>query len=328
MTLRIGYKLCSEERSALELVDDARRAEETGFDFAAISDHFHPWTDLQGQSPFVWCTLGGIATVTERLEIGTAVTCPAARIHPAIVAQAAATASTLLPGRFWLGVGTGENLNEHIIGGAWPAVSTRREMLREAVHVMRRLWAGELVSHSGAHYTVETARLYSLPDLEPQVFVAASGDEAAELAAAIGDGIIMTSPDAKVVDAFVDARGSGPRLAEMAVSFDRDEGRALKNALRAWPLLGIPGELPSELPLPRHVEQVAELVRTDDIRGSLVAGSNVVSYVDRIRTYVEAGLDHVFLHQIGHDQEPFFRFAERELLPAVREEFAPGRGDQ
>jgi coenzyme F420-dependent glucose-6-phosphate dehydrogenase len=322
MRPRIGYKLCSEERAAPELVEDARRAEECGFEFAAISDHFHPWTDTQGESPFVWSTIGAIANATDRLEIGTAVTCPTARIHPAIVAQAAATSATLLPGRFWLGVGTGENLNEHITGGTWPALSTRRAMLREAVHVMRRLWSGELVTHAGEYFRVETARLYSLPEQEPKVFVAAGGDASAELAATIGDGLITTSPGKSVVRAFSDAGGTGPRIAEMAVSFDRDEEEALKNVLRSWPLMGIPGELPAELPLPRHFEQAAERVRVDDLRDKVVAGADVARYVDRIRVYADAGLDHVFLHQVGRDQEPFFGFAERELLPALRKEFA------
>jgi G6PDH family F420-dependent oxidoreductase len=322
MSLRIGYKLCSEERTAPELVDDARRAEECGFDFAAISDHFHPWTDTQGESPFVWSSIGAIAHATERLEIGTAVTCPTGRIHPAILAQAAATSATLLPGRFWLGVGTGENLNEHITGGTWPAPSTRRDMLREAVHVMRRLWSGELVTHTGQFFGVDTARLYSLPEHEPRVYVAAGGKASAELAATIGDGLITTSPDKQVVHAFAEAGGTGPRIAEMAVSFDQDESKALKNVLRSWPLMGIPGELPAELPLPRHFEQAAAQMRLDDVRDKVVAGADVARYSDRIRVYADAGLDHVFLHQVGRDQEPFFRFAERELLPALRKEFA------
>jgi coenzyme F420-dependent glucose-6-phosphate dehydrogenase len=322
MRLRIGYKLCSEERTASELVGDARRAEECGFDFAAISDHFHPWTDAQGESPFVWSTIGAIAQTTERLEIGTAVTCPTARIHPAIVAQAAATSATLLPGRFWLGVGTGENLNEHILGGAWPEPSTRRAMLREAVYVMRRLWSGELVTHAGDHFRVETARLYSLPEREPRIYVAAASEESAELAATIGDGLITTSPDERVVDAFARAGGTGPRIAEMTVSFGDDETKALKHALRAWPLIGIPGELPAELPLPRHFEQAAQQVREDDVRDKVVAGADVARYLDSFRRYAAAGIDHVFLHQIGRDQESFLRFAQSELLPALRKEFA------
>ena len=174
--MRVGIKLCSEERSAHELVGDAVRAEEAGFDFAAISDHFHPWVDAQGESPFVWTVLGGIAAVTDRLEVGTAVTCPTIRIHPAVVAYAAATAATMLPGRFFLGVGTGERLNEHVTGQRWPRADVRREMLREAVDVMRRLWTGENVIHRGARYEVDGARLYSLPDRPPPVMVAASGE--------------------------------------------------------------------------------------------------------------------------------------------------------
>lgn len=318
MSLRIGYKLCSEERSAQQLLDDARRAERAGFDFVAISDHFHPWTDTQGESPFVWSVLGAIAAVTDRLEVGTAVTCPTGRIHPAIVAHAAATSATLLPGRFWLGVGTGENLNEHITGGVWPSATTRREMLREAVHVMRRLWTGELVTHAGDWYTVDTARLYSLPDQPPRVYVAAGGPASAELAADIGEGLITTSPDRAVVDAFAGAGGTGPRLAEMAVSFHDDENEALKRAVNAWPLIGLPGELSTELPLPRHFEQAAELVREQDARGSVVVGRDPRSYLDRVRSYVEAGTDHVFMHQIGREQERFLDFAGTDLLPAIR----------
>jgi coenzyme F420-dependent glucose-6-phosphate dehydrogenase len=320
-TLRFGYKLCSEERTAPQLVEDARRAEEAGFDFAAISDHFHPWTDVQGESPFVWSTIGAIANATDRLVIGTAVTCPTVRIHPAIVAQAAATSATLLPDRFWLGVGTGENLNEHITGAAWPDPTMRRKMLREALHVMRRLWTGELVTHEGPFFAVEAARIYSLPERELPVYVAAAGKESAELAAEIGDGLITTSPDAEVLQAFRSAGGTGPRLAEMAVSYHADTGSALKNVIRCWPLVGIPGELPTELPLPRHFEQAAMTVREDDVRDKVVAGPEVEHYIERIQTYAAAGLDHVFLHQIGRDQEPFFRFAESELLPALRDTF-------
>jgi G6PDH family F420-dependent oxidoreductase len=320
-TLRFGYKLCSEERTAPELVEDACRAEEAGFDFAAISDHFHPWTDVQGESPFVWATIGAIARATERLEIGTTVTCPTVRIHPTIVAQAAATCATLLPGRFWLGVGTGENLNEHITGAAWPDPLTRRKMLQEAVHVMRRLWTGELVTHAGPFFSVEAARIYSLPEREIKVLVAAGGDESAELAAEIGDGLITTSPDPDVVQTFLQAGGTGPRLAEMAVSFHADRKAALKNVIRCWPLVGIPGELPSELSLPRHFEQAAMTVREEDVRDKVVAGANVEDFVQRIQTYADAGLDHVFLHQVGKEQEPFFNFAERELLPALHDAF-------
>ena len=224
--MRVGIKLCSEERSAHELVGDAVRAEEAGFDFAAISDHFHPWVDAQGESPFVWTVLGGIAAVTDRLEVGTAVTCPTIRIHPAVVAYAAATAATMLPGRFFLGVGTGERLNEHVTGQRWPRADVRREMLREAVDVMRRLWTGENVIHRGARYEVDGARLYSLPDRPPPVMVAASGEASAELAAEIGDGMIGTSPDPDLVSVFRERSGAdGARAyAEITVCWSERAG--------------------------------------------------------------------------------------------------------
>ena len=193
--MKFGTKLCAEERSATDLVRDAVRAEETGFDFAAISDHFHPWVSAQGESPFVWSVLGGVAAATDEIEVGTAVTCPTVRMHPVIVAHAAATAASMLPGRFFLGVGTGEWLNEHVTGARWPRPDERREMLREAVGLMRSLWSGESVTHRGEHFTVEGARLFSLPDDPIPVFVAAGGERAATLAGEIGDGLIGTAPD-------------------------------------------------------------------------------------------------------------------------------------
>jgi coenzyme F420-dependent glucose-6-phosphate dehydrogenase len=318
--VRIGYKLCSEERTALELVEDARGAEAAGFDFAAISDHFHPWTDAQGESPFVWGALGGIATATERIEVGTAVTCPTVRIHPAIVAQAAATAAAMLPGRFFLGVGTGENLNEHILWEGWPSASRRRDMLEEAVALIRELWSGQLVTFEGDFYSVDNARLYSLPDAPPPIYVAAGGARSAELAAQIGDGLMSTSPDVELVRRFRELGGDGPRLAEIAVCVDDEPERALRTAHERWPLVGIPGELGAELPLPRHFEQAASKVTPDDIRGSVVLGADPEPFLERIREFIDAGFDDVFLHQIGTDQERFFRFAEQELLPRVRDE--------
>src|SRR5581483_5674129 len=210
----IGYKLSSEEFEPRELVRQAARAEESGFGFAMISDHFHPWTDRQGQSPFVWATLGGIAQATERLTVSTGVTCPLLRIHPAIVAQAAATVAAMMPGRFGLGVGAGENLNEHVAGAKWPPTDVRHEMLKEAVTVIRRLWEGGLQDFRGRHYQVDNARLYTLPEAPPPILVAASGPKAAELAGRIGDGLVTTEPDAGLAGTFrrggAGARPSGP----------------------------------------------------------------------------------------------------------------------
>src|SRR5919197_3799469 len=184
----LGYALSSEEHPPNELVRYAGAAEEAGFGFALISDHFHPWIDKQGNSPFVWSVIGAIAHATQRLELGTGVTCPLMRIHPAIVAQAAATAAAMMPGRFFLGVGTGENLNEHILGHHWPPADERREMLEEAVEGIRLLWQGGQQNFRGAHYTVENARLYTLPNQPPPIMVAGAGPESAELAGRIGDG--------------------------------------------------------------------------------------------------------------------------------------------
>ena len=205
----IGYTLSSEEFGPRELVGLARRAEEVGFDFLSISDHYHPWVDRQGNSPFVWAVLGGVAEATQQIEVGTGVTCPTTRIHPAIVAQAAATAATMLEGRFFLGVGSGENLNEHILGDRWPETDVRQERLAEAVEVIRLLWEGGLTSHHGRHYTVENARLYTLPDRLPPIIVAAAGPQATELAGRIGDGFFGLVPDREVIEQFEAAGGGG-----------------------------------------------------------------------------------------------------------------------
>ena len=316
--MQIGYKLCSEERYPLGLVDDARRAEDAGFDFAAISDHFHPWIDAQGESPFVWTSIGAIATATDRMTIGTAVTCPTVRQHPALVAQAAATAACLLPGRFCLGVGTGERLNEHIFGDPWPAAAVRREMLAEAVDVLRELWSGELTTFDGTYYTVDTARLYTLPNEPIPVYVAASGTEAASLAAEIGDGLILAGDSRDALRTYIDEAGEGPRLVELLVNVEDDEERALAGLHARWPNPGIPGELSVELPLPRHFEQAASVIEPQDLRGKALIGTNVDTYLSQISDLASAGYTHVFLHQVGTDQDAFFRFASERLLPAIR----------
>jgi coenzyme F420-dependent glucose-6-phosphate dehydrogenase len=317
--VEIGYKISSEEHPPGALVEHARRAEAAGFSFAAISDHYHPWIDRQGQSPFVWGVLGGIAQATTRLRVTTAVTCPTIRVHPAIIAQAAATASAMMPGRFMLGVGTGEKLNEHILGTHWPSVDVRAEMLAEAVDVIRALWQGGMTSHRGHHYTVENARLYTLPEELPPIYVAAGGPESAKLAGRIGDGLISVGPDAKVVEAFESAGGQHkPRLAEMAVCWAPDERQARKAAHTYWPIAGIQGALQQELPLPQHFEQVGQTVREDDVAEMVVVGPEPERYVAKVQEYVDAGFGHVWLHQIGPDQEGFFRFYETELASRLR----------
>jgi coenzyme F420-dependent glucose-6-phosphate dehydrogenase len=315
MAVQIGYTLSSEEHLPNDLVRYAKMAEDAGFAFTSISDHYHPWVDAQGHSPFVWSVIGGVATATERIQLGTGVTCPTVRTHPAIIAQAAATSAAMMPGRFYLGVGSGEALNEHITGERWPETEIRQAMLEEAVAVMRLLWQGGNQSHHGTYYTVENARIYTLPEEPIPVMVAAAGPQAAELAARIGDGLISTSPDQKVVQAFEKAGGKGPRYGHITVCWSEDDKAALKTAHKIWPNAGIPGELGQELPTPTHFEQAAQLVTPETIAESVVVGPDASKYLAKIDEYVQAGFDHVYIHQIGPDQTGFIRFAEREILP-------------
>jgi coenzyme F420-dependent glucose-6-phosphate dehydrogenase len=316
---KLGYTLSSEEFDAPNLVAQAERAERAGFDFASISDHFHPWVDEQGESPFVWGTLGAISQRTERIELMTGVTCPTTRIHPAIVAQAAATAASLLPGRFSLGVGSGENLNEHVTGERWPGVVERQDRLAEAIEVIRDLWTGKLKSHRGKHFTVANARIYSLPEEPPPLLVAVAGESSVELAARLGDGLIGTAPVAESVKQFRSEGGEGkPTYGQLHVCWAEDEEEAKELALRQWPNGAISGSYFLELPLPAHFEEAVEVLDTDDIVESIVCGPDPERHRAAIQEYVDAGYDHVYVHQVGPDQDGFFDFYEREVLPGFR----------
>jgi coenzyme F420-dependent glucose-6-phosphate dehydrogenase len=316
--MELGYTLSSEEHAPGALVDQARRAEAVGFDFALISDHFHPWIDAQGQSPFVWAVLGGIARETRTLPVGTGVTCPLLRLHPAVVAHASATAAAMLGPRFFLGVGTGERLNEHVLGDRWPPPAERLDMLAEAIEVIRQLWSGAEVTHDGAYFSVEQARLYTLPDQPPALLMAAGGARAARLAATAADGLVSVAPDAAVVRAFDEAGGTGmPRYGQLHCCWAEQLDQALATARRVWPTNSLPGVLNAELATPAQFEAAASQVTDDMLRAQLPLGPDPRPYVDQIQTYAEAGFDHVYLHQIGPDQEGFFRFCERELLPAA-----------
>jgi coenzyme F420-dependent glucose-6-phosphate dehydrogenase len=314
----IGYKLSSEEHDPNDLVRNARRAEEAGFAFALISDHFHPWIDRQGHSPFVWSVIGGIAHATTSLRLGTGVTAPTVRIHPAVIAQAAATSAAMMPGRFLLGVGSGENLNEHILGDRWPPTSVRLEMLEEAIEVIRLLWEGGNKSHHGKHYIVENARIYDLPDERPPIAIAAAGPKAARLAGRMGDALVSTAPDEEVITTFDEAGGAGkPRYAEVQVCWAADEDEALDIATEWWPNVDVPGELGQELPVPRHFEQAAENADRGRIADKVSCGPDPEKHLDGIRKFVDAGFDHICVHQIGPDQEGFFEFYERHVLPKL-----------
>jgi coenzyme F420-dependent glucose-6-phosphate dehydrogenase len=323
----IGYALSSEEHAPNDLVRYARRAEQAGFTFALISDHYHPWIDRQGHSPFVWSVIGAIAHATQRLRLGTGVTCPMIRLHPAIVAQAAATAAAMMPGRFFLGVGTGENLNEHITGDRWPPYELRREMLEEAVQVIRLLWSGGSRSHYGKHYTVENARIYTLPDEPPPIMVAGGGPASAELAGRIGDGLIGTAPKQGLLKQFDAAGGTGkPRYGQVTVCWARDEATARRTAYEIWPTAAIEGELSQELPTPAHFEQAVQMVGEEQVAKTIICGPDPKRHIEGIKKFVEAGYDHVYVHQVGHDQEGFFQFYEQQILPEFQESRAKERG--
>ena len=312
-----GYALSSEEHPPSDLVRNAKAAEDAGFTFALVSDHYHPWVDAQGHSPFVWSTIGAVAQATDRIVLGTGVTCPMIRIHPAIIAQAAATSAALMPGRFFLGVGSGENLNEHVLGDKWPAADERLEMFEEAIEVIRLLWEGGFQSFRGDFYDVEQARIYTLPDEPPPLAIAASKPLAAELAGRFGDAFIGVAPDAEVVAKFDEAGGSGkPKYGQVTVCWAESEEAGRKTIAEVWPNAGLKGDLSQELATPVLFEQACELVREEDLE-SLPAGPDPEPYVQAAREYEQAGFTHIYFHQIGRDQEGFFRFWREQLQPRL-----------
>ncbi len=286
-----------------------------GFEAVWISDHFHPWMDVQGQSPFVWTPIGGIAATTS-LRITTAVTCPTVRIHPAIVAQAAATAGVATGGRFRLGVGTGERLNEHILGDVWPPVEIRLEMLEEAVEVMRALWDGGLVTHRGTHYRVDNAQLYTLPVEPVAVQVSAFGPKALSTAARIGDGLITMGPDADAVATYRDQGGRGPAAAGLKGCWASDAESAAQTAMD-WANQALPGQLAQELSVPLHYEQATSLVTPDMMAEQYPLGPDPERWVEAIEAHVDAGFDEVYISQMGPDQAGFFTFWEDEVRPRL-----------
>ncbi len=317
--VKIGYFLSCEEFGPRELLRQGRMAEEAGFDALWISDHYHPWVEAQGQSPFVWSVIGGLSQVTQRVPVYTAVTCPTMRIHPAILAQATATSATMLPGRFGFGVGSGEALNEHIFGDAWPSTDVRLEMLEEAIEVIRLLWEGGTKDHEGRHYTVENARIYTLPEEPPPILVSGFGPKATTLAGRIGDGYMNVAPDEELLSLFRSSGGNDkPAHGAFKVCYGQDEAECVRTAHRIWPNEGLPGELAQVLPTPTHFEQAIELVTEEMISESMPCGPDPEPHREMIRQYEKAGYDEVYVQQIGTGHEEFFRFYEMEILPEFR----------
>ncbi|MER5715836.1 TIGR03557 family F420-dependent LLM class oxidoreductase [Streptomyces sp. NPDC002132] len=312
-----GYFLSTEEHGPADLIEQARMAEQAGFQALWISDHYHPWNDAQGQSPFVWSVIGALSEAVS-LPIETAVTCPTVRMHPAVVAQAAATAAVMSEGRFRLGVGSGEALNEHILGDAWPPAQVRLEMLEEAIQIMRRLFTGEEVTHHGAHYTVENARLYTVPDQPVPIDISGFGPKATALAARVGDGYITMMPEESMVEQFRKGGGGGkPVSGGTKVCYGTDREEALRTAHRLWANELLPGELGQVLPTPRHFEQAQSLVTEDMVRGNRVCGDDVDEHVSALTAFADAGFDRVYVNQIGPDQRGFFDFYRTKVLPQL-----------
>ena len=314
--LELGYSLSSEEHPPFDLVRFAQRAEQVGFSFALISDHFHPWTNKQGQSSFAWTVIGAIAATTRKLRLGTGVTCPTIRIHPVIIAQAAATAAAMMPGRFFLGLGTGENLNEHVVGQKWPPVAVRTEMLEEAVSVIRAVWKGGNKSHRGRYFTVENACLFTLPKEPPPIYIAAGGHKMAEVAARIGDGLITAGDEGPVIKHFSKAGGpKKPKYSQLTVCWAKTEKEARRIAHEWWPTSAFPWPLLSELAMPEYFEAAAKNVSEDEVAEAILCSPDPEKHINKIRDAAKAGADHVYVHQVGKDQEGFFRFYERQVLP-------------
>ncbi|MFC3687163.1 TIGR03557 family F420-dependent LLM class oxidoreductase [Aquipuribacter hungaricus] len=316
--MQVGYKIATEGAGPKELVELAVHAERAGFDFVELSDHFHPWLESQGHSPFTWTVLGSIASSTDRIGLATGVTCPTVRYHPAVIAQAAATTALLSDGRFVLGVGSGERLNEHVVGTVFPAVKARHAMLREALEIIRLLWQGGYQSYDGRYLQLEDARVFDLPDTLPLIAVACSGRPSATLAAELGDGIFATEADPEINALFEAAGGSGPRYAEVPMAWAETEQAAAASAWETsrWALTG--WKVMSELPNPVNFEAASQTVTLDDVRGQFACGPGLEDKVAKARTYADAGFDHLVMQNVGPDQHAFLDWASDGLLGAVR----------
>lgn len=309
-----------EQSGPKQLVRDATRAEEVGFDFAVISDHYFPWLDSMGHSPYAWSVLGAVAHVTEQMDLMTYVTCPIKRYHPAVVAQKAATVSLLSDGRFTLGLGAGENLNEHVTGGGWPPVNTRHAMLTEAVQIIKALFQGDYVNFKGHYFEVDSARLWDLPDSGPPIGIAVSGRQSCQLAGQYADAMIAVEPEPELTRMFDSNGGEGkPRVGQIPVCFDRDRDAAMDRAHSMFRWFGGGWKVNAELPGTRAFAEASKYVRRDDVSRSIPCGSDVDEFVKAIRVFPDAGFTHVALVQIGGDnQEAFLNWSEEELLPALR----------
>ncbi|MGV9703158.1 LLM class F420-dependent oxidoreductase [Streptomyces sp. NPDC003483] len=319
--VQIGYTMMTEQAGPRELVGHVVGAERAGLDFSVTSDHYFPWLESQGHAPYAWSVLGAAAQATERIPLMTYVTCPTTRYHPAVVAQKAATVQLLSQGRFRLGLGSGENLNEHVVGGRWPAAQVRLEMLEEAVEIIRALFTGENVSHHGVHFNVENAKLWDLPDVPLPIGVAVSGDRSCELAGRLADLLIATEPEESLVSAFEQHGGAHkPKVGQLPICYDTDRDAAIARAHDQFRWFGSGWPVNSELPGPAGFTGATQFVRPEDVADSIPCGDDVEAVVEAVSAYVAAGFTEIALVQIGGDhQEPYLEWAQQRLLPALRD---------
>jgi G6PDH family F420-dependent oxidoreductase len=314
-----GYTMMCEQSRPDQLVRDVQHAEDAGFDFSVISDHYQPWLEAQGHAGYAWSILGAAAQATTRIPLMTYVTCPTVRYHPAVVAQKAATVQILSQGRFRLGLGAGENLNEHVVGKRWPAAGVRHEMLAEALDIISGLFDGETMSYRGNHFDVESARLWDLHEQRVPIGLAVSGPESCRLAGRRADLMIATEPKAELGAMFDEAGGSGkPRVGQIAVSYDTDRDAAVARAHEQFRWFGLGWKVNADLPGPSSFEAATQFVTPEQVAEQLPCGPDVQEHVDKIRPFVEAGFTEIALVQIGAEQDGFIRWAEQELLPALR----------
>ena len=316
--MRIGYKLATEGFGPKELIRQAVLAEQAGFDFVEMSDHYHPWVEAQGHSAFTWSLLPAIAMRTERIGLATGVTCPSVRYHPAIIAQAAATLAIISDGRFTLGVGAGERLNEHVTGEGFPARRVRHERFREALEIIRLLWQGGYRSYDGKYLKLEDARVFDLPEELPVIAVAASGPESARIAAELGDGLFAVEPDGDLVSSWHGLGGHGPAYGEMPLAWAEDEESAVRAVLEKNSFALAGWKVMSELPNPVNFEAATASVTPDQVRAAFACGPDPKRHLDVARQFADAGFDHLVAMNAGPDPDGFMDFFTRELAAPIR----------
>jgi G6PDH family F420-dependent oxidoreductase len=320
---RIGYTLMCEQTDPRQLVRDAVRGEQAGFDFEVMSDHYFPWLDSQAHAPNAWATLGAVANATERVELMTYVTCPIMRYHPAVVAQQAATVGLLSEGRFLLGLGAGENLNEHVVGRGWPPANVRHEMFDEAVRIIRELFGGGYVNFTGQHFRVDSAKLWDVGDPPPRIGIAVSGPQSVRLAGEYADALIAVEPDSSLISAYDAAGGAGkPRIGQVPICWDPSEDAAVARAHDQFRWFGLTWKVNADLPGTAGFEAASSFVRPEDVAESIPCGDDVDAVLEGAKAFADAGFTHLALVQIGGDhQAPFLEWSEKSLMPAWRDAF-------